>query len=74
MNRILGGSAAEVVMQLHTVIESVKKNFSVVIILMKFGSISLSERAWGVQRDFAISYSSSLAGTATNLSRRHIIL
>ncbi len=71
---MLGGSAAEVVRQLNTVIDSVNKTFSVVIILMKFGSISLSERAWGVQRGFACHYSSSLAGTAANLSRRPIIL
>ncbi len=63
-----------VVWQLHTVIKSVKKNFSVVIIFMKFGSIALSELARIVQREFVVNYSSSLAGTATNLSRRQTIL
>ena len=75
---MLGCSAAEVVRQLNAVIDSVNKTFSVVIILMKFGSMSLSELArvvqWGfVQWGFAFSYLSSLAGIATNLSRRQII-
>ena len=73
MNRMLGGSAAEVVRQLNAVIDSVNKTFSVVIILMKFGSMSLSELARGVQWGFALSYSCSLAGIARNLSRRQII-
>ena len=72
MNRMLGGSAAEVVRQ-NAVIDSVNKTFSVVIILMKFGSMLLSELARGVQWRGAINYSSSLAGIAANLSRRQII-
>ena len=73
MNRMLGGSAAEVVRQLNAVIDSVNKTFSVVIILMKFGSMLLSELARVVQWGFAFSYLSSLAGIARNLSRRQII-
>lgn len=69
---MLGGSAAEVVRQ-NAVIDSVNKTFSVVIILMKFGSMLLSELARVVQWGFAFSYLSSLAGIATNLSRRQII-
>ena len=73
MNRMLGGSAAEVVRQLNAVIDSVNKTFSVVIILMKFGSMSLSELVRVVQWGVALSYLSSLAGIATNLSRCQII-
>ena len=73
MNRMLGCSAAEVVRQLNAVIDSVNKTFSVVIILMKFGSMLLSELARVVQWAFAFSHLSSLAGIATNLSRRQII-
>jgi hypothetical protein len=40
---------------------------------MKFGSMLLSELARVVQWGFAFSYLSSLAGIATNLSRRQII-